>query len=220
MVLTRTGEMAHVVLPAAASWCEDEGTVTSSERRVQRVRKALEPPGTGASGPRDPRRARPPHGRGPGQLRGREAGRNELRKLSPWHAGMSYARLEENNGLQWPCPDESHPGTRSCTGVSGTTRRRATRDLRRHGARSAGRSADRRVPDPPDQRAPARLLQHRVQTGGYTSPLRRGESLDISPEDGARLGIGTARPYARCPAAGASPSRRATTRRCGRGSRS
>src|SRR5439155_20654135 len=45
MFLTRTAEMAHVVLPAAASWCEDEGTVTSSERRVQRVRKALEPPG-------------------------------------------------------------------------------------------------------------------------------------------------------------------------------
>ena len=45
MFLTRTGEMAHVVLPAAASWCEDEGTVTSSERRVQRVRKALDPPG-------------------------------------------------------------------------------------------------------------------------------------------------------------------------------
>jgi len=45
MFLTRTAEMAHVVLPASASWCESEGTVTSSERRVQRVRKALEPPG-------------------------------------------------------------------------------------------------------------------------------------------------------------------------------
>ena len=43
--LTKTGEMADVVLPAASSWCESEGTVTSSERRVQRVRKALEPPG-------------------------------------------------------------------------------------------------------------------------------------------------------------------------------
>jgi formate dehydrogenase major subunit len=47
--LTRTGELAHVVLPASASWCEDEGTVTSSERRVQRVRKALEPPGQARS---------------------------------------------------------------------------------------------------------------------------------------------------------------------------
>ena len=43
--LTRTAEFAHVVLPAAATWCEAEGTVTNSERRVQRVRKALEPPG-------------------------------------------------------------------------------------------------------------------------------------------------------------------------------
>src|SRR5207245_10469666 len=43
--LTKTAEMAHVVLPAAAAWCEAEGTVTSSERRVQRVRKALEPQG-------------------------------------------------------------------------------------------------------------------------------------------------------------------------------
>src|ERR671919_2684496 len=45
MFLTATAELAHVVLPAAASWCESEGTVTNSERRVQRVRKALNPPG-------------------------------------------------------------------------------------------------------------------------------------------------------------------------------
>ncbi len=43
--LTKTGELADVVFPASSSWCETEGTVTSSERRVQRVRKALEPPG-------------------------------------------------------------------------------------------------------------------------------------------------------------------------------
>ena len=49
MFLTKTAEIAHVVLPAAASWCEDDGTVTSSERRVQRVRKALEPPGRRAA---------------------------------------------------------------------------------------------------------------------------------------------------------------------------
>jgi len=42
--MTKTAELADVVLPASASWCEAEGTVTSSERRVQRVRKALEPP--------------------------------------------------------------------------------------------------------------------------------------------------------------------------------
>ena len=43
--LTRTAEIADVVLPAAAAWCESEGTVTNSERRVQRTRKALDPPG-------------------------------------------------------------------------------------------------------------------------------------------------------------------------------
>ena len=43
--LTKTAEIAHVVLPAAATWCEGEGTVTNSERRVQRVRKVVEPPG-------------------------------------------------------------------------------------------------------------------------------------------------------------------------------
>jgi len=43
--LTRTAELAHVVLPASASWCESEGSVTNSERRVQRLRKALDPPG-------------------------------------------------------------------------------------------------------------------------------------------------------------------------------
>ena len=42
--LTQTAELAHVVLPAAAGWAESEGTVTNSERRVQRVRRALEPP--------------------------------------------------------------------------------------------------------------------------------------------------------------------------------
>ena len=45
IVLTKTAEMADVVLPAAAAWAETEGTVTNSERRVQRVRKALDPPG-------------------------------------------------------------------------------------------------------------------------------------------------------------------------------
>ena len=43
--LTKTAELADVVLPGSASWCESEGTVTNSERRVQRVRKALDPPG-------------------------------------------------------------------------------------------------------------------------------------------------------------------------------
>ena len=190
MFLTKTAEIAHVVLPAAASWCEDEGTVTSSERRVQRIRKALEPPGA----------ARPDRtilcdlARRFGSDWGSPTAEqvwDELRALSPWHGGMSYRRLEELDGLQWPCPDESHPGSPFLHG-------RLWQDPV-EGPRAPFNAVEH---DPPVDRLseefPIRLTTGRrldsyntgVQTGGYTSPLRRGESLDIAPEDGARLGVG------------------------------
>ena len=119
--------MADVVLPASAAWCEAEGTVTNSERRVQRVRKALEPPGEARddieilgelAAPARPRTGVTPTA---------EDVWDELRSLAPMHAGMSYERLEELGGIQWPCPDEDTPGhARSCTAGCGTkTRRRA-----------------------------------------------------------------------------------------------
>src|SRR5215218_7785273 len=107
--LTATAELADVVLPAAASWAESEGTVTNSERRVQRVRKALEPPGEA----RDDLWIIEEIARRMGSDWGSSAAEdvwNELRSLSPVHAGMSYARLEALGGLQWPCYDETHPG--------------------------------------------------------------------------------------------------------------
>jgi len=189
MFLTKTAEIAHVVLPAAASWCEDDGTVTSSERRVQRVRKALEPPGqarTDLSILSDlARRLGADWGRPTA-----EQVWDELRSLSPWHGGMSYRRLEELGGLQWPCPDESHPGSPFLHG-------RLWKDPV-EGPRAPFHVVEH---DPPvdrlDDRFPIRLTTGRrldsyntgVQTGGYTSPLRRGETLDIAPEDGERLGV-------------------------------
>jgi formate dehydrogenase major subunit len=189
MFLTRTGEMAHVVLPAAASWCEDEGTVTSSERRVQRVRKALEPPG----------QARPDleilveMGRRLGiELGSAVAERvwDELRSLSPWHGGMSYRRLEDLKGLQWPCPDESHPG-------SPVLHTRLWKEPI-EGPRAPFHAVEHDPPvDKLSDEFPIRLTTGRrldsyntgVQTAGYTSPLRRPETLDIAPEDGARLRV-------------------------------
>jgi predicted molibdopterin-dependent oxidoreductase YjgC len=181
--LTATAELADVVLPAAASWAESEGTVTNSERRVQRVRKALEPPGKA----RDDLWIIEDIARRMGADWGwktAEDAWNELRKLSPVHAGMSYQRLEELGGLQWPCYDETHPG-----------------ELFLHSRLWEDPVPGNRVPflavdhDPPVDKLspdyPIRLTTGRrldsyntgVQTGGYTSPLRRGESLDISPED-------------------------------------
>src|SRR5262249_12471047 len=109
MLLTETAQLADVVLPAAAGWCESEGTVTSSERRVQRGRRALPP----RAGVRDDIEILADLARRLGRDLGDPTAEelwDELRALSPAHAGMSYARLEALGGLQWPCYDESHPG--------------------------------------------------------------------------------------------------------------
>src|SRR5437870_1143722 len=108
--LTQTAELAHVVLPAAAGWAESEGTVTNSERRVQRVRRALEPP----AGARDDIDIISDIAQRLGSDWGHPTAEevwDECRSLSPMHAGMAYRRLDELGGIQWPCPDEAHPGT-------------------------------------------------------------------------------------------------------------
>jgi predicted molibdopterin-dependent oxidoreductase YjgC len=189
LFLTRTARMAHVVLPASASWCESEGTVTSSERRVQRVRKALDPPGEA----RDDIAIVCDIARRLGHDWGRPSAEtvwNELRSLSPMHAGMSYRRLEEHGGLHWPCWDETHPGDQFLHGR-----------LWEEPVRGAKAPITPVVFEPPvdtlNEEFPIRLTTGRrldsfntgVQTGGYTSPLRRSETLDLSPEDGERLGF-------------------------------
>ena len=187
--LTATAELAHVVLPAAAGWCESEGTVTNSERRVQRVRKAVEPP----PGARDDMDIVCELARRLGHDWGRPSAEdvwNELRKLSPMHAGMSYDRLEALGGIQWPCYDESHPGELFLHSrlwqepVEGPRAQFSVIEF-----------------DPPvdvlDENYPIRLTTGRrldsyntgVQTAGYRSPLRRQEALGLSPEDGAKYAV-------------------------------
>jgi len=93
IVMTKTAELADVVLPGTASWCEAEGTVTNSERRVQRVRKALDPPGDA----RDDTWILSELARRLGYDWGHPTAEeiwDELRSLSPIHRGMTYARLE------------------------------------------------------------------------------------------------------------------------------
>ena len=187
--LTQTAELANVVLPAAAGWAESEGTVTNSERRVQRVRRALEPP----DGARDDVDIICDLAQRLGCDWGRPTAEevwDECRSLSPMHAGMSYARLDELGGIQWPCPDESHPGTQFL-------HERLWKDPV-GGPRAPLHAVEH---DPPVDRLtkefPIRLTTGRrldsfntgVQTNEYTSPLRRKEALLISPADGQRLGI-------------------------------
>ena len=189
LTLTATAEVADVVLPAAAGWCESEGTVTSSERRVQRVRRALPPP----AGARDDLEILFDLARRLGHDWGRpdpEAIWNEVRALSPVHAGMSYARLEAEGGLQWPCYDESHPGEPFLHArlwerpVRGP---RAPFSVVRHDP-----PVDRLDSDFPIRLTTGRRLEEYntgVQTGRYSYPRRRGETLDLSPEDAERHGV-------------------------------
>ena len=186
---TKTAELADVVLPAAAGWCETEGTVTSSERRVQRVRRAVPPP----AGVRDDIELLYDLARRMGHDWGEPKAEciwEEVRKLSPMHGGMSYRRLEELGGIQWPCYDESHPG-----------------EMFLHGRLWAEPLIGPRAPfsvvefEPPvdqlDEQYPIRLTTGRrldsyntgVQSSLYSSPLRRGEALDLSPEDGERYSV-------------------------------
>ena len=106
--LNETGELAHVVLPAA-SYAEKLGTFTNTERRVQMVRPALDPPG-GAR--QDWQIIMALANRlGPNwSYDGPSAIFQEMAALTPQYAGMSHARLEQG-GLQWPCPTADHPGT-------------------------------------------------------------------------------------------------------------
>ncbi len=187
--LTKTAEFAHVVLPASSSWCESEGTVTNSERRVQRVRKALEPPGNA----RDDQWIIGEIARRLGHDWGHPTGEavwNEVRSLAPMLAGMSYQRLEQAGGLHWPCYDESHPGE--------TYLHSRLWKEPRDGPAAPFSVVEHDPPvEMPDAEYPFQLTTGRrldsyntgVQTAGYASPLRRGESVDLSPEDAAMLGL-------------------------------
>ncbi len=115
-----TSDYADVLLPGAA-FAEKEGTFTNTERRVQRVRQAIEPPGE----PRPDwwilvqiaRRLLQALGRSPqGPLAAWDYDNperifREIAAATPSYAGVSYARLDAGESLQWPVPDEHHPGT-------------------------------------------------------------------------------------------------------------
>jgi formate dehydrogenase alpha subunit len=106
--LTETARYADVVLPGAC-FAEKDGTFTNTERRVQRVRKAVDPPGQARQDWQIICELATRMGY-PMSYASPEAIFEEMRALTPSYAGMTYARLE-GRGLQWPCPTETHPGT-------------------------------------------------------------------------------------------------------------
>jgi formate dehydrogenase major subunit len=182
-----TTRFAHVILPAAA-WSENDGTFTNSERRINRVRTASPPPGQAKPNWWIFRELARRMGHDWASNSAREIWDNEISVLAPQFRGIKYQRLE-GDGLQWPCPDESHPGT--CF-------------LHKDGQFTCGLGvftptdwtppAEEPCEDYPFVLSTGRRLAHyhtRTQTGrceGLNDILGE-ETADISPEDAMALDI-------------------------------
>lgn len=109
--LTPTAELADVVLPAAVSFSESEGTYTNSERRVQRIRAARRAPGNARDDLWIVTSLANAMGCG-WPMQDAEQVFDEMRLLTTTYRGMTYERLQSERGLQWPVPEVGHPGTK------------------------------------------------------------------------------------------------------------
>ena len=189
VALNQTAEIADVVLPSALSWCECNGTVTNSERRVQLMHKAVDPPGEA----RDDILILQDLAQRLGHAwsyTGAEDVWNEVRRVSARHRGMSYRRLAEAGGLQWPCPEEGHPGSLFLHA------RLWQRPV--EGPRAPFIPVRWEPPvEQPDETYPFLLTTGRklefyntgTQSRGYAAPRPQMEFLRIWPDDARRLGI-------------------------------
>jgi len=183
--LSETGNLADVVLPAAA-FAEKNGTFTNTERRVQRVRKAVDPPGQARA---DWDIVCDLARRMGYAMSYRSASdiQDEIASLTPSYGGITYDRLERDT-LQWPCPDASHPGT-PVLHVG-----KFTRGLGKFHPVEFLPAKELPDADYPFVLSTGRILQH-FHTGTMT---RRTEVLDtlvpqgvleMNPDDAQRLGV-------------------------------
>ena len=107
--LTETARLADVILPAV-TFAETDGTFTNTERRIQRVRKAVAPPGNSRADWWITCQIAQRMGSKGFDFTHPSEIMEEIASLTPSYGGISYERLEKG-GLQWPCPTEEHPGT-------------------------------------------------------------------------------------------------------------
>jgi len=183
--LTETAEIADVVLPGT-TYAEKDGTFSCTERRVQRIRKAVEPKGNSLPDwqiLRDIMKAMDY----PADYNSPEDIFDEMRSLTPSYAGITYKRLE-NGGVTWPCPNEDHPGTPILH------MGKFSRGLGKFSAIEYREPAEL-----PDEEYPLMLTTGRVVAHYHTGTMTRRcwglngthpeESLEINPKDAERLNI-------------------------------
>ena len=183
--LTETAQLADVVLPSAC-FAEKDGTFSNTERRVQRIRKAVEAPG---------------EAKADWQIISELATKmnytmdyssaeeimDEINGLTPSYAGITYERIEEE-GLQWPCPNTEHPGTKYLH-----------KDNFSRGLGLFSAIDYRPSEEVPDEKYPFILTTGRVLYHFHTATMtRRSEGLvekypeslaEINPTDAEKLGI-------------------------------
>jgi len=184
---TETADFADVVLPAAC-FAEKEGTFTNTERRIQRVRQALSPPGEARADGEiicslAEKMGQPMSYSSPGRIM------EEVASLTPIYGGVSFPRLKKG-GLQWPCPYPEHPGTKFLH------RGRFSRGLGKFHSTRYGEPAEL-----PDSEYPFILSTGRTLFHWHTGTMSRRvrglneiypEALaEIHPEDAAGLGLKT-----------------------------
>lgn len=183
---TETTKFAHVILPGA-SFAEKDGTFTNGERRVQRVRKAIEPLAGMAEWQIISRLSTlmgyPMHYSHPSEIM------DEIASLVPSYGGINYERLEQG-GIQWPCPTKDHPGTETLY----------TESFLRKGGRALFVSLDQKGPgEVPDEDYPFMLITGRRREHYNNGSMTRrssgimelvpDEMLEINPEDAEVLNI-------------------------------
>lgn len=185
--LTETAKLADVVLPGA-SFAEKDGTFSNTERRVQRVRKAIEPIGNSRPDWQviaeiSTRMGYPMKYDSPAQIM------EEIAQVTPSYGGISYQRLEES-GLQWPCPNPEHPGTKFLH------EGKFVRGLGKFAAVEYQPAAEQADQEYPFLLNTGRRLAH-YHTGTMTrrslglETIMPEDYLELNPEDACRMGIET-----------------------------
>ncbi len=189
--LTETAQLAHVVLPGAA-FAEKDGTFTATDRRIQRVRKAVDPPGQAKADWEILCMLAKRLGAAGFDFASPQEIMAEIARVAPSYGGVTYERLDREGFLQWPVPSADHPGTPYLH------REKFTRGLGRFHAVEFREAAEL-----PDEEYPFILTTGRIMfqyhTGTMTrrSPKLEQEApepyIEMNPEDAARIGLDGAR---------------------------
>jgi len=188
--MTDTAKFADVVLPAAC-WAEQEGTFTNGERRVQLIRKAVDPPGEAKVDWEIYGELAKRMGANPEAFNYSSAQDifEEVRTVTPQYAGMNRERLERPEALHWPCPTEEHPGTAMM---------HVEKFAHPDGLGIFSPLEEQGPKEVPDEEYPLLLTTTRILFHYHAAMTRRADTLDrevptgyveINTEDAEELGI-------------------------------